>query len=135
MPKKIKSAKKRSKSRNEADSLAFRAEKALKEYKDKLPNDVTSDVQSKIDAVKKALESKDMDSIKSTKNELEEHMQHIGEAMAKAGAAAGGGAQQGQPHAEHGGFDPSQGQEQPSQGKKDDIEEAEVEIIDDEKNK
>ena len=46
--------------RNEADSLVFRAEKALKEYHDKLPKDVIDDVQSKIDAAKKALESGDL---------------------------------------------------------------------------
>ena len=53
--------------RNEADSLAFRAEKALREYKDKLPKDVIDDVQSKIDAVKKALESKDLAKIRTAK--------------------------------------------------------------------
>ena len=42
--------------RNEADSLAFRAQKSINEYKDKLPKNVVDDVQSKIDAVKKALE-------------------------------------------------------------------------------
>src|SRR3989339_65338 len=32
--------------RNEADSLAFRAEKALKDYKDKIPANIASDIQS-----------------------------------------------------------------------------------------
>jgi len=104
--------------RNEADSMAFRAEKALKEYKDKLPNDVISDVQSKIDAVKKAIESNDLEKIKAAKNELESHMQHIGEAMAK-------GAKE-QPHAQ---AQPQQQEEQPAS---ENIKEAEVEIIDDE---
>src|SRR5262249_35603090 len=45
---------------NEADALSFRATKALNEYRDKLPKDIIDDVQSKIDGVKKALESKDI---------------------------------------------------------------------------
>src|SRR3990167_1740428 len=95
--------------RNEADSLAFRAEKALKDYKDKLPGDVVSDVQSKVDAVKKALEGTDLTVLSKAKEELEEHMQKIGQSM--------------------------QGQEQPaaqgaSNKQKPDMEEAEVEILD-----
>lgn len=113
--------------RNEADSLAFRAEKALRDYKDKLPQDVVSDVQSKIDAVKKALEGSDMNLIKNAKNELDTHMQHIGEAMSKAGAATDAGAHAQQAHQSQ------QSQPHPEGGQnKDNIEEAEVEIIDDE---
>jgi molecular chaperone DnaK len=110
--------------RNEADSLAFRAEKALNEYKDKIPAEVASEVSGKIEAVKKVLESGDTGRIKAAKEDLERSMQHIGEAMSKAGAA-------GQPHAEAA----SGGQQQEGgQGQKpDDIEEAEVEIIDDDK--
>lgn len=110
--------------KNEADSLVFRAEKALKEYKDKLPKDVVDDVQSKIDNVKKAIESQDLARIKSAKDELESHMQHIGEVLAKAGQTQQGstaGASQEQ-------------QEAPRQEQNgDNIEEAEVEIIDDDK--
>ncbi len=119
---------------NEADSLAFRAQKSLNEYKDKLPKDVVDAVQSKIASVKDALESKDNIRIKRAKEELEAEMQHIGEAMSKAAGAAGQGAQShgqsseqhshGQSHAESG----SQ-----SSGPNDDIEEADVEIIDPEK--
>lgn len=112
--------------KNEAEAMAFRAEKALTEYKDKLPKDVVDDVQAKVDACKKAIESNDLGRIKTAKAELEAHMQHIGEAMAKAQQAAQAEA----PHAE-----PQQQQHAaPQQENKDDnIEEAEVEIIDDEK--
>jgi molecular chaperone DnaK len=68
---------------NEADAIVFRAEKALKEYKEQIPQDVAADVQQKIDALKKALEANDSTKISEAKRELEEHMQHIGEAMAK----------------------------------------------------
>jgi molecular chaperone DnaK len=118
---------------NEADALAFRATKALSEYKDKLPKEIVDDVQAKVDNVKKALESKDLQRIKSAKQELEAHMQHIGEAMAKAGASAQGapGGMHGQP----GGENPFAGQQQEQQQHKpeEEIKEAEVEIIDDDK--
>ena len=124
--------------RNEADSLAFRATKALDEYKDKLPKDIVDNVQSKIDGVKKALEGTDIERIKTAKQELESHMQHIGEAMAKAGASAQPGA--GAEHAGQagggagfaGGQEHQSHQQQPKGGD-DDIEEADVEIIDDNK--
>lgn len=113
---------------NEADTLVFRAEKALREYKDKLPKDVIDDVQGKIDDAKKAIESKDSARIKATKQELESHMQRIGEVMAKqqspAGEAHAEGAHQ---HAQ------KEHAEQPKDNN--DIEEAEVEIIDDEDKK
>lgn len=109
---------------NEADALVFRAEKALKEYKDRVPQDVADAVQAKIDDLKKALEGHDLARIKAAKEELETQMQRIGEAMSKAHAATG--PSQEEPHAQ---------QQSGHQDNKNDIEEAEVEIIDDEKDK
>ncbi|MFI5344477.1 MAG: hypothetical protein ACHQUC_09680, partial [Chlamydiales bacterium] len=89
------------------------------------------EVKNKIDGLKKALESNDSTRIRAAKDELDRHMQHIGEAMAK----AGGGAQPHEAHAEAaGGSAQYQQQQQSPHGKPgDDIEEAEVEIIDDKK--
>lgn len=118
--------------RNEAEALSFRASKSLQEYKDKVPKDIADDVQSKIDNLKKAIESNDSTRIRQAKEELESHMQHIGEAMAK---AAGAGAPHS--HEEHAGHGPSHGHEEHG-GKKhqgEDIEEVEAEIIDDEKDR
>lgn len=121
--------------RNEADSLAFRAKKALEEYKDKIPAEIASEVQAKIDAVKGALESGGIDKIRAAKQDLETHMQHIGEAMSKAAGGAPHGAgpmpggeqhQQGQEHAHAGHQHES---EEPI------IEDAEVEIIDGDSDK
>lgn len=101
--------------RNEADSLAFRAEKSLKEYKDKIPANIASEIQSRVDDVKKALETQDTALIKAKTAELQEHMQKIGEELAKAG--------QGQPEA-----GPAAPKAKP---KSDDVvEDAEVEIMD-----
>lgn len=108
--------------RNEADSLAFRAQKSINDYKDKLPKDVVETVQGKIDAVKKALEEDNAERIKAAHDDLSAHMQKIGEAMQAAGAGAEG--PQGAPHAGAAGGT--------SQDKKPDIEEAEVEILDNE---
>ncbi len=109
--------------KNEADTLAFQAEKSLREYKDKIPADVASDVQSKIDAVREALKGDDIEKIRRSKDELNSHMQKIGESMKATAGAAGsppppGGAHYEQPKAEE-----------------NNIEEAEVEVIDDEEKK
>lgn len=106
--------------RNEADSLAFRAEKSLSEYKDKLPAGVVSDIQSKIDALKEALKGTDVSRINAAKDELNTHMQKIGEAM--------------QSSAEGAGHQSAPGAQQASSSKPD-MEEAEVEILDDEEKK
>ncbi len=122
--------------RNEADGVAFRAEKALRDYKDKIPQQVADDVQKHIDALKKALEGQDLGAIQKAKAALEEHMQHIGEAISK----AGGNVHEGQP----GGFQENPSASSFSEGARstgssskggDDIQDAEVEIIDDDKNK
>jgi molecular chaperone DnaK len=121
--------------RNELDGLTFRAQKALNDYKDKLPKDVVDDVQGKIDAAKKALESNDVSRIKAAKEELESHMQKIGEAMSKAGGPSeAGGPSMGGEHMQHEQPQQQQGP-QPSGSKDDNIEEAEVEIIDDKDKK
>ena len=97
--------------RNEADALSFRAEKSLKEYKDKIPSQVASDIQSRVDALKEALKGEELSLIKTKTQELQEHMQKIGEELAKSGQ------QQSTP-------------EPQAQEKAPDVEEAEVEIVD-----
>jgi molecular chaperone DnaK len=106
--------------RNEADSLAFRAEKSLSEYKDKIPANIASEIQEKIDAVKEALKGSDIAKINGAKDQLNAHMQKIGEAMQ---SAAGPSAHHANPGA------------QSTSGTKPDMEEAEVEIINDAEKK
>ncbi|MCH9632695.1 MAG: Chaperone protein DnaK [Chlamydiae bacterium] len=108
--------------RNEADALVFRAEKSLTDFKDKLPKEVISEIQSKVDACKEALKGQDLEKIKSTKSDLEQSIQKIGEAMQQqAGAQA----------------TPPPGAEASTSSDADEkIEDAEVEIMDsEEKNK
>lgn len=101
--------------RNEADALVFRTEKSLKDYKDKLPANLVSQIQTSADSVKEALKGDNLALIKSKTQELQEMMQKIGEELAKRGAEA-----------------PSSEKATASSGK-DNVEEAEVEIVDEEK--
>ncbi|OGZ07382.1 MAG: molecular chaperone DnaK [Candidatus Lloydbacteria bacterium RIFCSPHIGHO2_02_FULL_54_17] len=70
--------------KNVAESMVYTAEKALKDAGDKIPADVKTDVEAKIAEVKKVKDGTDMDALKKASEELSQHMQKIGEAMAKA---------------------------------------------------
>ena len=64
--------------RNSADSLAYTAEKTLRDYGNKIPADVKQEIESKIANVKSALQGSDMDLIRSSTQELSQAMQKIG---------------------------------------------------------
>jgi molecular chaperone DnaK len=64
--------------RNSADSLAYTAEKTLRDYKDKIPADVNQEIESKIASVKSALQGQDVDSIRNAAQELSQAMQKVG---------------------------------------------------------
>ncbi len=66
---------------NVADSAVYSAEKFLSENGDKLPEATKSSVQSQIDATKSALESGDVEAIKSTSGQLQAVMQEAGAAL------------------------------------------------------
>jgi molecular chaperone DnaK len=78
--------------RNRADSAIFAAEKALREFGDKVPEATRKDVESKIEDVRKALEGNDSDQIRTTTEALGLALQQIGASMYEAGPAAGGAA-------------------------------------------
>jgi len=86
--------------RNEADNLAYQAEKALRDAGDKVPADVKSDVEQKVAAVKDALKTDDTEKIKSAADALRQSSKKIGEAMYKADQAAQAESQGGQPEGE-----------------------------------
>jgi molecular chaperone DnaK len=67
--------------RNMADSLAYNAEKTLRELGEQVPAEVKSEVEEKAKAVREALETDDTDRIKRTTEELSTSMQQIGQAM------------------------------------------------------
>ena len=67
--------------RNSAEQLVYSTEKLLVDNADKLPEDVKTEVQSKVDDLKKALEGTDTDAVKSATAALSTSAQKIGEAI------------------------------------------------------
>ncbi|MCL4239260.1 MAG: molecular chaperone DnaK [Anaerolineae bacterium] len=67
--------------RNSADAMIFNAEKALREYGDKIPEATKSEVEKKIEATRKALEGNDSSAIKRAAEELGLAFQQIGASM------------------------------------------------------
>ena len=64
--------------RNEADAAVFSAEKLVGELGDKMTPDEKGKVNSKVDALKKAIESNDVSAMKSLKDDLNKTMQEFG---------------------------------------------------------
>jgi len=81
--------------RNAADTLAYTAEKTLREQKDKIPSDLNQEAESKIQAVRSALQGTDIDAIRRAMQELSEAMQKIGAAIYKQPPPPGGEPPQG----------------------------------------
>ena len=76
--------------RNAGDSLAYTAEKTLREHGDKLPADVKQEIESKTAALRTALQGHDVSAIKSA-------MQSLSDTIQKAGSAVYGQPGQGAP--------------------------------------
>ncbi|MBI4225220.1 MAG: molecular chaperone DnaK [Candidatus Sungbacteria bacterium] len=74
--------------RNTADTLAYTAEKALRDAGDKVPADVRSEIEQKIAAVRGIKDGADADAIKRASEDLSLSLQKIGEAMYKENPAA-----------------------------------------------
>lgn len=105
--------------RNDAEASAYRAQKSLDEYREKLPKELVDLIQSKIDRLKGALSSEDLEEIRRLKGELETELQKIGEAIQKSSQ------EQSSKENAHSTETTSQKSEE-----KEAIEEAEVEIVD-----
>lgn len=84
--------------RNNAENLAYQTEKLLTDNADKLPEELKTEMQGDVDAVKEALKGEDDDAVKSAYDKLVENQQKIGEAIysqqggAEGAEAAGEGA-------------------------------------------
>jgi molecular chaperone DnaK len=76
--------------RNQADSLAYTAEKTVRENADKIDDALKSEVEGKIAAVRSQLQSGDADTIRSAVEELSAAMQQIGQAVYGSQAGAEG---------------------------------------------
>jgi molecular chaperone DnaK len=78
--------------RNHADSVAYQAERTLKDVGDKISSGLRSDIEEKIKAVRNALAANDTARARSASEDLERSMQRIGEEVYRQGAGAGTGA-------------------------------------------
>jgi molecular chaperone DnaK len=76
--------------KNQADSLAYTAEKTVREHADKVPDDLKSEVETRVAAVRTALQNEDQSGLQSAMNDLTESMQKIGQAVYSQQAEAEG---------------------------------------------
>jgi molecular chaperone DnaK len=67
--------------RNTAEQLAYSTDKLIKDNADKLPEDVKSDVQGDVDALKSALAGEDEEAVKTAYDKLNESQQKLGAAI------------------------------------------------------
>ncbi|WP_270239327.1 molecular chaperone DnaK [Kocuria marina] len=82
--------------RNNAEQQAYSVEKLLKDDEGKIPEDVKTEVQADVDAVKSALEGDDDDAVKAAFEKLQASQTKIGEALyAQAQSEGADGAQPG----------------------------------------
>ena len=70
--------------RNQAEQLVYSVEKILKENDEKLPEDVKSEVQADVDALKSALAGEDDDALKKAVEALATSQTKLGEALYQA---------------------------------------------------
>ena len=77
--------------RNNADNTAYAAEKAIREFGDKVPAEVRSDVESKVVETKSAALGEDVEKIKAATEALGQALQKIGASVYEQGQASGEG--------------------------------------------
>ncbi len=70
--------------RNTAENFAYSTEKVIKDNDDKLPEDVKTEVQADIDALKTALAGDDIEAVKAANEKLNTSAMKLGEALAAA---------------------------------------------------
>ncbi len=126
--------------RNTADTMVYTTEKMLKEAEEKkinIPEADKSEVQEKLDALKKVKDGDDIEAIKKTSDELATSAQKVGTAMyqqqqAQAQAQKGGGQAPGQPgqSGAAGPEQPTQPEQPKAEDKKDEPEVVEGEVVD-----
>jgi molecular chaperone DnaK len=111
--------------RNNADNLAYQCEKQLKELGDKVDGASKKNVEDAIEKVREALKGDDADAIKAAYDDLQAKFQEVTTAAYKAAASSAGPA----PEAASGASAAE------PQSKKDDVVDAEFEVVDDDKKK
>ncbi|MEN9737179.1 MAG: molecular chaperone DnaK [Actinomycetota bacterium] len=73
--------------RNTGEQIVYQTEKLIKENDEKLPEDVKTEVQADVDALKAALAGEDIEAVKAATEKLNTSAQKLGEAIYAAAAA------------------------------------------------
>ncbi|RTL60436.1 MAG: molecular chaperone DnaK [Sphingobacteriales bacterium] len=105
---------------NQADSLVFQTEKQLKEYGDKIPADKKAPIEAALNKLKEAHKTQDIAAIDAAMNEMNTAWTAASEEIYKATQAQGGA----QP-----GPDAGAGEQQQTNGKGDNVEDAQFEEV------
>jgi molecular chaperone DnaK len=95
--------------RNQADALAFQAERTLRDLSDRVSAEDKADVEAKITALRDALKGDDLEAIRRTSSELAASLQRVGTAAYQA-SQAGGEGDGATPESEPAGADEAAGQ-------------------------
>jgi molecular chaperone DnaK len=109
--------------RNQADALAYQAERTLRDLGDKVPAEDRAETERRVEAVRTALKGSDLAAVKSTSEALVEQLQKVSTAAYQATAAAGpaaggpdGSADGGEDQSGGDGGSPDQGNEEVVEG-------------------
>ncbi|GMI68736.1 mitochondrial HSO70 2, HEAT SHOCK COGNATE [Hibiscus trionum] len=81
--------------RNSADTSIYSIEKSLNEYRDKIPNEIASEIESAVADLRKAMAGEDVDEIKAKLDVANKAVSKIGEHMSKGSGSAGGSSEGG----------------------------------------
>lgn len=66
--------------RNQGDSLAYQAEKTMRDLGDKVPADIRSNVESRVKTLREAIQGNDLNAIQSASQALQNDLQAVGQA-------------------------------------------------------
>ncbi|MBJ7601394.1 molecular chaperone DnaK [Candidatus Nephthysia bennettiae] len=86
--------------RNQADQMIYQAEKVLSENAERIPADVKSEVEGKMEALRAATKGGDVAALRKAMDEFNDALQKVGQHIYEGAGASGGGNPSSQPGAE-----------------------------------
>ena len=95
--------------RNEAEQLTYSAEKNLTDFKDKITDEIKTEIDTAISDVRAVKDSDNLEELKAKTEALSKAVQKIGQHMAKEGAASSQEGAKGAEGSEGAGEDKSKG--------------------------
>ena len=129
-------AREKAEARNQADNLAYQAEKLLRENGDKVAPELKAEVEKEIANVKEALKGDDTDTIRKAQESLSQKLQRLSTKLYENVRATAGQQAGSQPDGQEAGPNPSAGAEQgksASADKSEKVVDADFEVVDDQK--